>query len=66
MNYKSFFDNNDFILMIETWADKLSDLSVNGFKIIQLNRTEKNRPLKEILVALRFISDILITNIAPF
>ena len=43
---KSIFQNNDFILMTETWADEFSDLSVDGFKLISLNRTERKLSAK--------------------
>ena len=35
------FQNNDFILFTEIWSKKLCDLSVDGFSLFQLNRTDK-------------------------
>ena len=43
---RSIFQNNDFVLMTETWADEFSDLSVDGFKLISLNRTERKQSAK--------------------
>ena len=40
------FQNNDFILFTETWSNALCDLSVDGFSIYQLNRTNRKSSAK--------------------
>ena len=37
------FENNDLLLLTETWTDEYSDISFPGFKIFWLRRLEKNR-----------------------
>ena len=34
------------MLVTETWADEVSDSSVDGFKLISLNRTERKKSAK--------------------
>ena len=38
--FQNIFDNNDFILLTETWGCEEADLSFNGFHVLQLNRVE--------------------------
>ena len=40
------FQQNDFILLTETWTNDLCDISVDGFTVFQLNRTCKKRNAK--------------------
>ena len=35
------FQNNDIILLTETWSGELTDISVNGFNVFQLDRGNK-------------------------
>ena len=42
----SVFQNNDFVLFTETWAGEFSDLSVDGFTLVHLNRTERKQSAK--------------------
>ena len=35
---KSIFQNNDLVLLTETWSDEYSDLSFAGFKTFYLSR----------------------------
>ena len=37
---KTIFSSSDFVLFVETWAGEFEDLSVPGFHLIQLNRTD--------------------------
>ena len=41
-----FFIQSDFILLIDTWASDIANLSVDGFILIQLNRVEKKHNTK--------------------
>ena len=43
---QSVFQNNDFVLFTETWAGEFSDLSVDGFELVYLNRTERKQSAK--------------------
>ena len=40
------FSQSDFILLTETWASDIANLSVDGFILIQLNRVEKKHTTK--------------------
>ena len=40
------FSQSDFILLTETWASDIANLSVDGFILIQLNRAEKKNTTK--------------------
>ena len=40
------FENNDLLLLTETWTDEYSDISFPGFKVFWLSRLEKNRNSK--------------------
>ena len=40
------FQNNDFIFFTETWSNDLCDLSVDGFSIYQLTRTNRKSRAK--------------------
>ena len=40
------FSQSDFILLTETWARDIANLSVDGFILIQLNRVEKKHTTK--------------------
>ena len=40
------FSQNDFVLLTETWASDIADLSVDDFILIQLNRAEKKHNTK--------------------
>ena len=39
-------ENNDLLLLTETWTDAYSDISFPGFKVFRLSRLEKNRNSK--------------------
>ena len=41
-----FFSQSDFILLTETWASDIANLSVDGFILIQLNMVEKKHNTK--------------------
>ena len=40
------FQHIDFILLTEIWTNDMSDISVDGFTVFQLNRTCKKRNAK--------------------
>ena len=44
------FSQSDFVLLTETWANDLSDLSVDDFILTQLNRAEKRRNTRDRIV----------------
>ena len=43
---KYILSKNDFVLLTETWASEIADISVEGFHLIQLNRVEKKQNTK--------------------
>ena len=43
---KNILSKNDFVLLTETWASEIADISVEGFHLIQLNRVEKKQNTK--------------------
>ena len=40
------FQNNDFVLLTETWLNELCDVSVQGYHLYQLNREDKKHNTK--------------------
>ena len=55
------FQNNDIILLTETWSSELTDISVNGFNVFQLDRGNKKLNTKRNSggIALYIKSDII-------
>ena len=55
------FQNNDIILLTETWSGELTDISVNGFNVFQLDRGNKKLNTKRNSggIALYIKSDII-------
>lgn len=44
--FQSIFQKSDFILLTETWACEITDLSVKDFSLFQLNRLDKKQNTK--------------------